>query len=231
MKERVLTVLLVGLNLSLALALGRWVTDAPVEAAVRPVKVQLVMTNGAIVRGRVKTPEPKTEFAAIYSSNTRQFVANLRAIGCPEETIKDILVAEIGRRYAAQEEALRPTPGDHVPYGWSPKTVEGKLIARRQEAAAIAREKAAALRDALGYDVPVKMHHYAMTTSDEVFQRLLDSLPQEKRAAAQQIHESYWADATSLRERTRGFWLKEDVDELNQLKARRKEALDKLQEQ
>ena len=229
MKERVLTVLLVGLNLSLALALGRWVTEGP--AAVRPVAATPVAMKGAIVPVRTKAPEPKTEFAAIYSSNTRQFVANLRAIGCPEETIKDILVAEIGRRYAAQEEALRPTPGDHVPYGWSPKTVEGKLIARRQEAAAIAREKAAALRDALGYDVPVKMHHYAMTTSDEVFQRLLDSLPQEKRAAAQQIHESYWADATSLRERTRGFWLKEDVDELNQLKARRQEALERLRAQ
>src|ERR1051325_5529367 len=110
MKERVLTILLVGLNLSLAVSLGRWVTDDGAVEAVRPVKVKPVATNGAIVRGRVKAPEPKTEFAAIYSVNTRQFVANLRAIGCPEETIKDILVAEIGRRYGAQEEALRPTP-------------------------------------------------------------------------------------------------------------------------
>src|SRR3569832_2298103 len=55
---------------------------------------------------------PETPFQAIYSSNIRQFGANLRAIGCPEQTVKDILTAEIDRRYAPQEEALRPKPAD-----------------------------------------------------------------------------------------------------------------------
>ena len=228
MKVIFLSVLLVGLNVALALALGRTgVNSSPLEPA-PVVESEPASKAKAIVAARPKAAEPETEFAAIYSANARQFVANLRAIGCPEETIKDILVAEIGRRYAAEEQALRPTPGDHVPYGWSAKTVEGKLISRRHEAAAIAREKAAALRDALGYDVPVRMHQYAMTTSDEVFQRLLESLPMEKRAAAQQVHENYWAEATNLRNRTRGFWLREDVEELNQLKTRRQEALEKL---
>lgn len=227
MKTLLLTAVLLALNCALALSLGRFASNPPAPKT-QTVLVESKPPLSTLVPTPKKVIEPPTEFAAIYSANTKQFVTNLRAIGCPEETIKDILVAEISRRYGAQEEALRPKPGDHVPYGWSPKTVEAKLISRREEAAAIAREKAAALREALGYDVPVKMHQYAMTTSDQVFQRLLETLPAEKRAAAQQIHEIYWAEATNLRNRTRGFWLREDVAELEQLKARRQEALEKL---
>jgi len=40
-------------------------------------------------------PVPATPFKRIYSSDPKQFVANLRAIRCPEETIKDIMVAEV----------------------------------------------------------------------------------------------------------------------------------------
>jgi hypothetical protein len=35
----------------------------------------------------------------MYSSEPGQFAANLRRIGCPKQTVKDILVAEINRRY------------------------------------------------------------------------------------------------------------------------------------
>jgi hypothetical protein len=231
MKALFLTVLLVALNVGLAMQLDRWFSNAPAASVASAAAVKSKRESQAISSRRVKKVEPETEFAAIYSNNPKQFVTNLRAIGCPEETIKDILVAEVSRRYAAQENALRPTPGDHVPFGWSSKTVEGKLIARRHDAAAIAREKSAGLRDSLGYDVPVRMHQYAMTTSDEVFQRLLETYPVEKRAMAQQVHENYWAEATALRNRTRGFWLREDVEELNKLKARREEALERLKAQ
>src|SRR5262245_7685135 len=77
---------------------------------------------------RPSSPSPPTPFGTIYSGDPRQLAENLRRVGCPEETVKDILVAEAGRKYKAQEEALRPTPADHVPWGWSPRTSEGKLI-------------------------------------------------------------------------------------------------------
>ena len=118
----------------------------------------------------------RTPFASIYSSDPKLFVDNLRRVGCPEETIRDIMVAEVSRKYRAQEEALLPTPADHVPWGWSPRTSEGKLIERRQQAAAIAREKEALFHTALGYDVPAKMPVYALTTSDQRFEGLLLSL-------------------------------------------------------
>jgi hypothetical protein len=205
---------------------------ADTKAAITPRVVEADSASKTQTLHRVKAtrsqPQPETPFAAIYSADSRQFVANLRSIGCPEQTIKDILSAEINRRYAAQEETLRPKPADHVPYGWSAKTSEGKLIARRQEAAAIAREKQAQLRAALGYEVDVKMPQYAMTTSDQIFDRFLDSLPSEKRPAAQAVQEAYWAGVQMLRDRTRGFWQAEDIAALGELKAKRKEALTSL---
>src|SRR5438046_2599067 len=71
-----------------------------------------------------KVPVPATPFKRIYSSDPKLFVANLRGIHCPEETIKDIMVAEVKSRFRLKEEALRPRPADHVPYGWPANTSE-----------------------------------------------------------------------------------------------------------
>jgi hypothetical protein len=171
---------------------------------------------------------PLTPFAAIYSDDPAQLVANLRRVGCPEGTVRDILIADVDRKYRAQEEMLRPTPADHVPWGWSAKTSEGKLIERRQQAAAIARQKEAVLRGALGYDVPVKMAVYAMTTSEQRFQEGLDSLTREQRQAAQQIQGDYWAGVQALRELTAGFWQSDDIAELERLRTERNSALNEL---
>jgi hypothetical protein len=230
MKSLSLTLVLLIINCALVMALGwpRFHQNSPPQFNSTFAAVPKPSSAIDPAKFQKKKSAPETPFAAIYSTDTKQFVENLRAIGCPEQTVKDILVAEINRRYAAQENALRPKPADHVPYGWSAKTSEGKLIARRQEAAEIAREKQAALRNALGYEVPVKIPQYAMTTSDQIFERFLDSLPGEKRPAAQAMQEQYWAEVQLLRERTRGFWQPEDVKALNELQTKRKDALANL---
>jgi hypothetical protein len=171
---------------------------------------------------------PATPFLGVYSSTLFDFANNLRRVGCPEQTVKDILMAEVNRRYHKSEEALRPKPADHVPFMWSPKTSEAKLLERRREAASIAREKESLLRNALGYEVQVDMPLYAMTVSDERFQEMVGSLPSEKQQAAHQAQEQYWMRVDQLQARTHGFWEPADVEELNQLKQERNEILNRL---
>lgn len=163
-----------------------------------------------------------TPFTQMYSQDPKKFAANLRGIGCPEETVKGILVAEIRRRYRAQEEALRPKPADHVPFTWSANPSERKLFQRRQQAASITREKRALLRDALGYDVEVAMPVYAMTSSEQRFEDSLAALAPEKRSTVVRAQEDYWAKVQALQERTKGFWQSADVAELEQLKTERR---------
>lgn len=174
--------------------------------------------------------EPATPFEAVYSSRPAAFVANLRRIGCPEETVRDIMIAEMNSRYRGREADLKPKPADHVPWGWSPKTSEAKLIERRQQAAAIAREKAATLREALGYEVEVPMPLYAMTVSDRKFQAGLESIPEKLRPQAYQVQDQYWNRVEQLRFRTRGFWEPEDVRELEEFKKERAEALENIKQ-
>ncbi len=161
---------------------------------------------------------PPTVFAIVYSSDPRQFAANLRAIHCPEETVRDILVAEVNRRFAAQDKALSPRPADHVSYGWSSQTSEAKLVERRQQAAALARQKEAILHEALGYEVPVAMPLYALTTAEVHLEDALAAVTPEQREAVRQAQNTYWAKVQELQDRTKGFWQSDDIAELNALK-------------
>jgi len=194
---------------------------APADSAL-PAKDPLVAPTAPAA------PAPPTPFAAVYSADWKTFATNLRAIHCPEETVKDILTAEVHRRFQSQEQALRPKPADHVPYGWSAKTTEPKLLERRQLAMALALEQAALLREALGYDVPVPLPLYAITASEQRFDQTLAALPAETSRALRQAQETYWAGVQALQQRTKGFWLAGDVADLQRLKDQRKQAMQSL---
>jgi hypothetical protein len=182
---KVVLILLVVLNLFLAANLVWSGSAVPAVEGSESTQVQQAEVAVAVqAKESAPVAVPKTEFASVYASDPKQFAVNLRRAGCPEETVRDILVAEIGRRYHSREEDLRPKPGDHLPWGWSAKTHEAKIIERRQAAAGMAREKEMLLRAALGYEVKVPIPTYAMTVSDQVFEERLKTLPPEKRTGA-----------------------------------------------
>jgi hypothetical protein len=165
-----------------------------------------------------RAPVQATLFARMYSENPKEFTANLRAIRCPEETVRDIITAEIGRKYRAEEDWLRPKPADHVPMDWSSATSEGRLLQRRLEIAALARKKAGEAGEALGYSVPISLPLYATTPADQRFEAEWANLPEPKRARLNRAQDDYWSKTSALQERTRGFWQSEDYAELQRLK-------------
>jgi RNA polymerase sigma factor (sigma-70 family) len=168
---------------------------------------------------------PTTAFGQVYSPDLRTFAANLRRIRCPELTVKDIIVAQINKQFQEREYQLRATPADHVPFGWNANTPEMTLQRHRNQARQLAVEKAAMIRAALGYDVPVELPSFVVNSSDLRFEAGMLTLPPDQRLAVRQAQESYWSAAADLMERTKGFWLPEDVDALNQLKATRRQNL------
>jgi hypothetical protein len=59
---------------------------------------------------QAKSPEPKFgsfTWRQIESSDYRAYIANIRSIGCPEQTIRDIIVADVHGLYAPQYEQLK----------------------------------------------------------------------------------------------------------------------------
>src|SRR5213078_5347254 len=105
--------------------------------------------------------------------------------------------------------------------GWSSKTSEGKLLERRQQAASMALEKEAFMREALGCEAAVPIPIYAMTTSDQRFEESLAAVSLDKRCVARQVQEGYWSKVQALQGRTKGFWQSNDAGELERLKAER----------
>ena len=50
----------------------------------------------------VGAPQTQSDWAAIRSRDWNQYVKNLRGTGCPEETVQDIIFAEVNKAYAAR---------------------------------------------------------------------------------------------------------------------------------
>jgi len=57
----------------------------------------------------VLVPAPKFHWSQIESTDYLAYIENLRAIGCPEETIRDIIVADVNKLYAPRYAALAGT--------------------------------------------------------------------------------------------------------------------------
>jgi len=238
MKRGLELVLLILLNLALAAFLAsalmrdRALTVPQVAAPQSNTSISATSQSITVLQKstHANTPQPTntipaTPFTAVYSADSKQFAANLRAIGCPEETVKDILAAEVHRQFKDQEDALRPKPADHVPFAWSANTTEPKLAERREKAATLYREEAARLRDALGYEVSVPVPLYAQTMSDMQFQETLANYDAQKRSALQRAQDDYWTGVQLLQDRTKGFWLPQDVADLQRLKETRKQTI------
>ncbi len=84
------------------LLVQRPVTPATPPRVVRGESGTSAATRAGIARIHQFVPaagESATRWAAIESRDWGQFAANLRAVGCPEETIRDLVITRIGRVY------------------------------------------------------------------------------------------------------------------------------------
>jgi hypothetical protein len=103
------------LSLFVNLLLAVWVT----WLSVRPSKpanpnspAQPLQGSREIVRLDPGQSQPKTEFrwSRIESADYRQYINNLKAIGCPQQTIRDIITADVHSLYVARGEQLGRQP-------------------------------------------------------------------------------------------------------------------------
>src|SRR5689334_2768500 len=85
-------------------------------------------------------------WGALESPDFQVYAANLRAIGCPETTVQDIIIAAVERRYAGRRVPLRPRAGF-----WScGPGREAAMKEREQANAALDREQRDLLLAVLG---------------------------------------------------------------------------------
>src|SRR5687767_1641565 len=96
----------VALNLLLAAVLLRPKSEKPAPALAPEVQ-QPVASRRPVTTRPTLAPMPSSfHWSQLESSDFQQYMANLRGIGCPEETVRDLVLAEVNKLYAPKFAAL-----------------------------------------------------------------------------------------------------------------------------
>lgn len=138
----------------------------------------------------ITLPGNALDWRIVESEDYKKYIANLRAIGCPEETIRDIIIADVNKLF---DQRKREVTGSTNKFQfWKTGTFftdmfnEEKLNQHR----ALAKEKRALLKELLGVDVAEKPD---LMAGMNPYETLLDFLPAERQNALVDLEQSFAA--------------------------------------
>ena len=116
-------------------------------------------------------------WSQLESTDYRQYIANLRSIGCPEVTIKDIILTDVMRLYAQRRGKYYQNGRDFKFWETDEKRHlnQTQLQVREKALAEIDKELPAVLRELLGINYEREMKKYFVDT-DEDNQRCVDAV-------------------------------------------------------
>ena len=151
---------------------------------------------------KVTTDVVKVDWRMVESENYKQYIANLRSIGCPEETIRDIIIADVNKLFESRSKEMFPAT-NRFEY-WKGGNFFTSLLdeekMKKQET--LNAEKRALLKELLGVDVPNKTD---LISTTKLFETMLDFLPAGKQAELMEFEQKFAARmAKNMKEIQRG---------------------------
>src|SRR5688572_17307290 len=175
MKLRLILIISVCVNLALA---GAYVmtkrSTKPVsmagvgsaEPATKPTKVDRARRSLETI---VVDGTNSFRWTSVESDDYREYIANLRAIGCPEETIRDIIIADVNKLYAGRMAALYPSPKDFK--YWQTDTREARTQQREagRKRRDLENEKRELIKELLGIDYEAEMAKWEGRPDDDAW--------------------------------------------------------------
>lgn len=204
----------VGLNVALAAAAAKWLR-AP-QPSVLSVPTQTEASAKTGVACAVTNLPPGTTFVTnrfhwrqLESTNYDEFVANLRRVGCPERTIRDLIVADVWQTFAAFKN--RP---DTTPF-WAngPRRVAAERQ-REAEAFQLKEELQAMLRRLFGYEWTPELERDIFKDEQVICRVLLGEVSEDQFQRAYGLIMSAPAAKEEVEWRCRNIFLDEDYAEL-----------------
>jgi hypothetical protein len=116
---------------------------------------------------------------SVESPDYKEYIANLRAVGCPDETIRDIIIADVNKLYEAKKKLVRGTPKKFEYWkGGNPMAAFLGDSETRQKMQALDEEKNGVLR-ALGIEPDFKSATAQMMNPLET---MFDFVPDAKKS-------------------------------------------------
>lgn len=201
MKASRLTIALVLLN-AIWLGVASWYLTRHFAGDRGETRVEFV-TNYVPVLKSARGPAPVTvvtnvvaatndfRWAQLESEDYRDYINRLRAIGCPEQTIRDIVIADVDKMLAPKMQAASPHPRE-IKF-WQPVEQEmwdepGQKDALRQQRA-LDFEKREVIRELLGVDLVGE--RLRIQGQEDYHGQRLGFLPEEKRARVRTVLDQF----------------------------------------
>jgi hypothetical protein len=136
---------------------------------------------------------PAFHWSQIESEDYKRYIANLRAAGCPEKTIRDIILADLQKLYQPRLAALRAKPNEKYwersgRFGPYPQQTKEQ----REQTKAIQNEIRDLAKTLLGSDVYEKRSEDAgYPAAKGMYEQVLGPLPDDKKEALQKMNEQF----------------------------------------
>lgn len=131
---------------------------------------------------------PPTPWAALESRDLRQFLANLRATGCPESTLRDLIVFRVGRHY--RERLVAAAEGPARAWDFTRDRTARSAWEEQREHAELRDQMQTELEDLLGPDVA----NYRLNLLGWEPPKTPDFLPLAKRQQVRELETRHrWA--------------------------------------
>ena len=181
------------------------------------------ITN-TVKRVVIRNPEIPTNLFSLFrrwqdieATEYPKYISNLRAFGCPESVIRDIIITDVARLYKTKVEAiLAANPPKYWKKGYDRSVME--QIDRLE------LEKKALVKDLLGVDYDAEVEKLV---SKEILEPdvYLDFLSLEKQKQVKQIIEDYRSKNIAFVQRCKGIYTRKDEQELKQIEEDKNKAL------
>ncbi|MEW6302483.1 MAG: hypothetical protein AB1705_03375 [Verrucomicrobiota bacterium] len=169
-------------------------------------------------------PSERFDWSRVESEDYRQYIANLRAIGCPEETIRDLIVADVNKLYARKIAALATAAREFK--FWQTGVSRSKTLAEnRRQLSVLSKEKWALLRELLGVDAESEFRKNNPGADYLTEELTLGFLPESKRARVREILERYQEMESEAQQRLSGMVSMRERNELKKIRDQRQAEL------
>lgn len=153
---------------------------------------------------------------ALEASDYPAYIENLRSFGCPEETIRDIIIADIAKLYAQMRSTLRQQAQGGRYWLTVDKTETPQVRLRLRE---LEKEEQKLVKDLLGVELKRELSKY--TGEEFSVENTLSFLPAEKREQVAAMQEKYGELTQDIHARARGLLLPEDEEALRKIQLQR----------
>jgi len=135
-------------------------------------------------------PVQSFDWRLVESEDYKKYIANLRSIGCPEETIRDIISADVKKLFDARKRTLNAST-NKFEY-WKAGNLFGSMMNEEKikQSQELAKEKRDLLKELLGVAPEEKPDMFGGMNP---FESMLDFLPADKQNQVAEVFQKFQA--------------------------------------